>query len=187
MSAFSKIVGLVILGALALLAGCGQSPPSASPPAAVVIPEDWPTEVPIYEGGQLVTATVNADLVRPGRVLMSARGNHWIYDSVPPINGPNEAVNPLDATLGALISCGMFIYEAVAIENYISLDHVSAIATGELDPRGVAGAAVNPRIRAFHVTMNVEGPNAEEAQMMAAAFSERCPIHTTLARSAPIR
>ncbi len=61
MNAFSKIVGLVILGALALLAGCGQSPPSASPPAAVVIPEDWPTEVPIYEGGQLVTATVNAD------------------------------------------------------------------------------------------------------------------------------
>ncbi len=32
----------------------------------------------------LVTATVQADLVQPGRVLLSARGNHWIYDSVPP-------------------------------------------------------------------------------------------------------
>lgn len=134
----------------------------------------------------LVTATVKADLVRPGRVLMSARGNHWIYDSVPPINGPNEAVNPLDGLLGALISCGMYIYEAVAAENLIALDHISARATGELDPRGVAGAAVNPRIRAFHVTMIVEGPTADEALMMAEAFSRRCPIYTTLARSAPI-
>ncbi len=61
MSAFSKIVGLVMLGALAVLAGCGQSPPSTSPPAAVVIPESWPKEVPVYEGGHLVTVTVNAD------------------------------------------------------------------------------------------------------------------------------
>jgi uncharacterized OsmC-like protein len=134
----------------------------------------------------LVTATVKADLVRPGRVLMSARGNHWIYDSVPPINGPNEAVNPLDGLLAALISCGMYIYEAVAAENLIALDHISARATGELDPRGVAGADVNPRLRAFHVTLIVEGPTADEALMMAEAFSQRCPIYTTLALAAPI-
>ncbi|MBX3000207.1 MAG: YdhR family protein [Caldilineaceae bacterium] len=135
----------------------------------------------------LVTARVVADLVRPGRLIMSARGNHWIYDSVAPLNGPNEAVNPMDAILGALISCGMFIYEAVAIENEIALDSISATAAGELDLRGVSGAAaVNPRIRALYVTMNVEGPTAEEAAMMAEAFSRRCPIYTTLAMSAPI-
>jgi uncharacterized OsmC-like protein len=135
----------------------------------------------------LVTARVAADLVQPGRLVMSARGNHWIYDSVAPLNGPNEAVNPLDGLLGALISCGMFIYEAVAIENEIALDSISASATGELDPRGVSGAAdVNPRIRALYVTMNVEGPTAEEAAMMAEAFSLRCPIYTTLGRAAPI-
>jgi quercetin dioxygenase-like cupin family protein/uncharacterized OsmC-like protein len=135
----------------------------------------------------LVTARVAADLVQPGRLVMSARGNHWIYDSVAPLNGPNEAVNPLDGLLGALISCGMFIYEAVAIENEIALDSISASATGELDPRGVSGAAdVNPRIRALYVTMNVEGPTAEEAAAMAEAFSLRCPIYTTLGRAAPI-
>jgi len=135
----------------------------------------------------LATAKVHADLVRPGRVLMSARGNHWIYDSPAAIGGPNEAVNPLDGLLGALISCGMYIYEAVAIEERIPLNHISATARGEFDPRGLAGTAdVNPRVRAFHVTMNVEGPSVEQAAMMAEAFSVRCPIHTTLSRSAPV-
>ncbi|MBX3013066.1 MAG: YdhR family protein [Caldilineaceae bacterium] len=135
---------------------------------------------------QLVTAKVAADLVQPGRVLMSARGNHWIYDSVPPINGPNEEVNPLDGMLTALIACGMYIYEAVGIEQEIATHNLSATVQGELDPRGVAGANVNPRVRAFHVTMKVDGPSVEEAALMAAAFSTRCPIYTTLGLSAPI-
>lgn len=136
---------------------------------------------------QLVTAKVSADLVRPGRVLMSARGNHWVYDSVPPLNGPNEEVNPLDGLLAALSACGMYIYEAVSREQHIRVSHLSSTVTGELDGRGaVAGAAVSPRVRAFHVTMNLEGPNAEQAAMMAEAFSKRCPIYTTLSRSAPI-
>ena len=138
------------------------------------------------EDVQLVTAMATADLVRPGRVLMSARGNHWIYDSVPPIDGPNEEVNPLDAMLGALLSCGLYIYEAVAVENHIAFNHASGRAGGELDPRGVAGADLNPRVRAFTMTINVEGPTAEEAAMMAEAVAQRCPIFTTLNKSAPI-
>jgi len=143
-------------------------------------------EMEAEEELQLATAKVAADLVQPGRVLMSARGNHWIYDSVPPINGPNEEVNPLDGMLTALIACGMYIYEAVGIEEGITADNLSATVQGELDGRGVAGAAVNPRVRAFHVTMNVDGPSAEEATMMADSFRQRCPIYTTLALSAPI-
>lgn len=135
---------------------------------------------------QLATATVKADLVQPGRVLMSARGNHWVYDSVPPLNGPNEEVNPLDGMLASLIACGMYIYEAVGIEEGIETNNLAATIQGELDGRGVAGAAVNPRVRAFHMTMNVDGPTADEAAMMAEAFSQRCPIYTTLALSAPI-
>ncbi len=135
---------------------------------------------------QLATARVTADLVRPGRVLMSARGNHWIYDSVPPINGPNEEVNPLDGMLASLIACGMYIYEAVGIEQEIEVSSLSATVQGELDPRGATGADVNPRLRAFHVIMNIDGPTAEEAAMMTEAFSQRCPIYTTLALSAPI-
>lgn len=149
--------------------------------------EDVDAEDVDAEEMELVTATAFADLVRPGRVLMSARGNHWVYDSVPPINGPNEEVNPLDGVLSAVISCGMYLYEAVGIEEDIEIEHLSSTVMGELDPRGLAGTAnVNPRIRAFHITMNVDGPTAEEAAMMAETFTQHCPIHTTLSRSAPI-
>ncbi|MCB0183163.1 MAG: OsmC family protein, partial [Caldilineaceae bacterium] len=136
---------------------------------------------------QLVTAKVAADLVQPGRVLMSARGNHWVYDSVPPINGPNEEVNPLDGMLTALIACGMYIYEAVGIEQEIALDTIAATVQGQLDPRGVAGVAVNPRVRGFTIMMSVTGDlTPDDAAMMTEAFSTRCPIYTTLALSAPI-
>ena len=189
---------MIVVVALVLALMVAAVPP-ATPIMAASLPQDaTPTPVPeeereteengeaVEEELELVTATAYADLVRPGRVLMSARGNHWVYDSVPPLDGPNEEVNPLDGMLGALLSCGLYIYEAVAIENHIPLNHASGTVTGELDTRGVAGADVNPRVRAFHLTMNVEGPSAEEAAMMAAAASERCPIFSTLSLSAPI-
>lgn len=121
-----------------------------------------------------------------GRALLSARGNHWIYDSVPPIKGPNEEVNPLDALVGALPACGIMIYEAATRENGITLNAINESVEADLDPRGVAGANVNPRIRAFRVILNVDGPTLEEAEFLAAEYSARCPIYTTLARSAPI-
>lgn len=179
---------------LVLTAIAPALPTVAGPLAQDATPTPAPEEEAVAEGSEeatepepeLVTATAYADLVRPGRVLMSARANHWVYDSVPPINGPNEEVNPLDGMLGALVSCGLYIYEAVAAENHIPFNHASGTATGEFDPRGVAGVDVNPRVRAFHLTMNVEGPNAEQAAMMAGAVAERCPIYATLNRSAPI-
>jgi uncharacterized OsmC-like protein len=34
--------------------------------------------------------------------------------------------------------------------------------------------------------MELTGPTAEEAALLAKEFEARCPIHTTLSRSAPI-
>ena len=68
----------------------------------------------------------------------------------------------------------------------IALNAINATVEADLDPRGVAGADVDPRIRAFRVTMNVDGPTMEEAEMMAEEYSKRCPIYTTFERSAPI-
>ncbi len=180
------LLTLVLPGGQLLAQDATPTPAPEEEPAAEAAESETEAETDAEEDLQLVTATVKADLVRPGRVLMSARGNHWVYDSVPPLNGPNEEVNPLDGMLAAVIACGMYIYEAVGIEEGITTDNLSATAQGQLDGRGVAGANVNPRLRAFDITINVDGPTAEEAAMMAAAFSERCPIYTTLALSAPI-
>ena len=186
LAALAIIILAPAVPAMARLHQQDATPTPAPEEEAVAEGDEAATEETMEEDVELVTATAYADLVRPGRVLMSARANHWVYDSVPPLDGPNEEVNPLDGMLGALVSCGLYIYEAVAMENHIPLNHASGTVTGEFDPRGVAGADVNPRVRAFHLTMNVEGPSAEEAEMMAAAVAERCPIYTTLARSAPI-
>jgi uncharacterized OsmC-like protein len=135
---------------------------------------------------ELAYPSAQARMIERGRSLVSARGNHWIYDSVPPIHGPNEEVNPLDALIGALPACGIMVYEAAARENDIPLNAVNATVEADLDPRGVAGVNVDPRIREFRLTINVDGPTMEEAGMLASELSQRCPIFTTFVRSAPI-
>ena len=137
---------------------------------------------------ELATAMVTVELSNsPGRAIVNARGNHFVVDSPPPLNGPNEEINPLDAILGAFGTCGIFIFETVSQEMGIPLDSVSVMVEGDFDPRGVRGAeGVNPRIQTFRVTIDVEGPSPEQGEMLAAAFAQRCPIYTTLVRAADI-
>ena len=45
---------------------------------------------------------------------------------------------------------------------------------------------MNPRIQAFRVKMELAGATAEQAEKLAEEFQARCPIYTTLSRSAPI-
>jgi uncharacterized OsmC-like protein len=48
------------------------------------------------------------------------------------------------------------------------------------------GSSVNPRIQAFRVKMELEGPTAEQAEAIKEAYVLRCPVYTTLSRSAPV-
>lgn len=142
-------------------------------------------EAAVAEG--LATASVVSKLSnQPGRAIVTARGNHFVVDSVPPLGGPNEERNPLDLALGALATCGTFIYETAAQEMDIPLESVAATVESDFDPRGVAGAPVDPRIQALRVQMALEGPDQAEAEKLAEAFQNRCPIYTTLTRAAPI-
>jgi uncharacterized OsmC-like protein len=135
----------------------------------------------------LATASLVSQLSnQPGRAIVSARGNHFIVDSVPPIDGPNEERNPLDLMLGALATCGTFIYERVAEQQDIPLEYLIVTTEGDLDPSGVGGADVDPRLQAFRVIVDMAGPSEEEAALMAETFRTNCPIYTTLSRSAPI-
>ncbi len=137
---------------------------------------------------ELATAMVTVELSNsPGRAIVNARGNHFVVDSPPPLGGPNEAINPLDVILGAFGTCGIFIFETVSQELDIPLDSVFVTVEADFDPRGVGGMQdVNPRLQAFRVTIDVEGPSPEQGEMLAAAFTQRCPIYTTLIRAADI-
>ena len=140
---------------------------------------------PVAEG--LATATASMQLSnQPGRAIVSARGNHFVIDSVPPLAGPYEERNPLDLLLGALATCGTFVYERAAQELNIPLTAIAAAVEGDFDPRGVKGEQVDPRIQAFRLNMELSGVDQSQADKLAEALKARCPIFTTLSRSAPI-
>ena len=88
--------------------------------------------------------------------------------------------------MGALATCGTFVYEAVAREQNIPLQSVVATVEADFDPRGVKGEPVNPRIQALRVHMELGGVSDAQAKTLAEAFQARCPIYTTLTRAAPI-
>lgn len=139
------------------------------------------------ETSTLATASAISKLSnQPGRAIVTARGNHFVVDSVPPLGGPNEEINPLDLVLGALATCGTFLYEAAAKEMDIPLDGIVTTVEGDFDPRGVKGEPVNPRIQAFRVHMDLVGPSEAQAAKLEEAYKTRCPIYTTLSRAAPI-
>ncbi len=181
--------------------------PGASAPQIETLVEQFRTRCPIYTtltlaapveiltGDQkgspkiegLATGTVVSRLSnQPGRAIVTARGNHFVVDSVPGLGGPNEERNPLDLALGALATCGTFVYEAVAREQNIPLQSVVATVEADFDPRGVKGEPVNPRIQALRVHMELGGVSDAQAKKLAKAFQARCPIYTTLTRAAPI-
>ena len=159
------------------------------PLLAIVLSACQPLQAPPPEpeGPQLATASAVTQLTnQPGRAIVSARGNHFIVDSVPPLEGPNEELNPLDMMLGALATCGLFVAEKAAEELEIPLTGAIVNVEGDLDGSGVAGSGTDPRIQMFRVHMDLEGVEAEQSQALVDSFMARCPIYTTLSRAADI-
>lgn len=136
---------------------------------------------------ELATIEVEARLSSmPARSIATARDHHFIVDSPPPLGGSNEEINPIEVLLSALATCGVLVSEKVAQERDIPLSAATASAEGDLDPRGVRGEPVNPRIQAFRVRLALTGPSKDQAESLVDAVRTRCPIYTTLERSAPI-
>jgi len=97
-------------------------------------------------------------------------------------------LNPLDILLTALATCGTFVIETAAREMEIPLSAVNVEAEGDFDPRGVKGeAGVDPRITEFRVKVVLDGPTEEQTVALVDQFKVRCPVYTTLSRSAPIK
>ncbi len=135
----------------------------------------------------LATLSIDAELAESeGRSIVNARNHYLIVDSPPPLGGPNEEINPIEILLSALGSCGVLVSEKVAQELDIPLKAASATVEGKLDPRGVRGEDVNPRIQEFKVKLTLTGVSEEEADKLTDGIRKRCPVYTTLERSAPI-
>jgi|GEM_PF-647418 len=153
---------------------------------------DGPDPVPAAQSSDagevtLATARANVEMVQDGRAIVSARGNRILVDSVSPLGGPNEELNPMDMLLGSLGTCGAFVYEAAASEMEMPLNSLSVNVEADFAPAGLRDGAVNPRVRAFRTTVTADGPTMEEMEALADQWRLRCPIYTTLERAAPIQ
>jgi uncharacterized OsmC-like protein len=135
----------------------------------------------------LSTASATAQITnQPGRAIVSARGNHFVVDSIPPLGGPNEERNPMDVLLGAQSTCATFIFETAAQELGIPLNAISATVEADLNPAGIKDGSVNPRIQAMRIHFDLDGPTDEQAEQLKQQMMVRCPLYTTLERSMPI-
>lgn len=68
------------------------------------------------------TTVTSASTATKGRVINSARHNHWIIDSP---TGPGEAVSTGESFLAGLSSCAVTLVQAVAVSEGISLGPLS--------------------------------------------------------------
>jgi uncharacterized OsmC-like protein len=135
----------------------------------------------------LATATAFSRLSNEsGRALLTVRGQHLVVDSPGVLGGPNEAPNPAELVLCALASCCVFLCETVAQEQQMPLRGVTATAAGDFDPRGVCGDPVDPRFQSFRVRIALDGPDDKQCEALVQAIKRRCPVYTTLSRSASV-
>ncbi len=137
---------------------------------------------------QLATASAVAELSNQfGRTLITARANTFIIDSAPPLGHPSEEMNPVEAMLASLGTCGLVVYEAAAQEMDIPLTAATFTIQGDFDASGLSGASdADPHVQEFRAHVDLEGPDAEQADALLEQWSLRCPIYTTLIKSAPI-
>lgn len=129
-----------------------------------------------YNSGDDDSAAVTAELFRFGGANVTANGQTFVMDSVPPLDGPNEELNPLDLMLGGLATCSSFIYEREA-----PAANVTVTVEGDFDPTGVRDLeGPNPRIQNIRVSMLVDKFDEAQAKKAEEQIKEECYLPNIL-------
>ncbi len=129
-----------------------------------------------FKAGANDTAVVTAELFRFGGANVTANDHTFVMDSVPPLDGPNEELNPLDMMLGGLATCSTFIYE-----REVPTANVSVTVEGDFDPTGVRDLeGPNPRILDIRVAMLVDEYDEVQAKKVEDQIKEQCYLPNIL-------
>ena len=97
-------------------------------------------------------------------------------DSVPPLDGPNVEINPLDMMLGGLAACSSFVYE-----NEAPQANAAVTVEGDLNPTGVADLeGPNPRIQNMRIAIQTDEYDEAQAERVAAQIKEQCHLYKML-------
>jgi uncharacterized OsmC-like protein len=129
-----------------------------------------------FAGNRDDAAVVSAELFRFGGANVTANGTTFVMDSVPPLDGPNEELNPLDTMLGGLAACSVFTYASAAPEA-----EISATVEGDLNPAGVRVLdGPNPRIQNIRIMLRTDQYDAQTAEDVASEVKEQCHLYNML-------
>jgi uncharacterized OsmC-like protein len=119
---------------------------------------------------------VSAELFRFGGANVTANSTTFVMDSVPPLDGPNKELNPLDMMLGGLAACSVLTHA-----NTVPESEVSVVVEGDFDPSGVRVLdGPNPRIQNIRVMLRTDQYEAQTAADVEAAIKRECLLYNTL-------
>lgn len=118
-----------------------------------------------------------------GRVLCSAREQHFVIDG-PVWNGcPGEALTPGEAFLAAVAACGVELLQAIAADGGIEVGRVTVLIHGVVDRED----PVREDMTVFNrvaIRFDLAGVDDEEAARLVEGVAGRCPLYGSVAASA---
>lgn len=120
-----------------------------------------------------VTAVTTAQY---GRILVSARDQHFVSDARAATGGPGEAVQAGELLLSALASCALALIQREAAAHAIALPAASVRVSFERDPDD------GTRYRYIALEVALPGSERETGAALLHAFTSTCPIYNTLRR-----
>ncbi len=127
-----------------------------------------------------------------GRVAtaVTTRQHSFLVDEPPSLGGDDEATNPVEYALGALLGCQVVTYRFWAAHLGIQVDELTLSAVGDLDVRGFFG--LDDHVRAGFTEIRVEtrvtGPeSAERYAELHRVVEEHCPVLDLFTNRTPVR
>lgn len=120
-----------------------------------------------------------------------ALGRHTIQTDEPAaLGGQDDAPNPVELALAALLSCQSVTYRVWAAKLGIEIDDIDISIDGDLDLRGFFGLddSVRPGFGDIAVTVDVRGPeSAERYAELHEVVDAHCPVLDLFANPTPVR
>lgn len=118
-----------------------------------------------------------------GRVLCSAREQHFVIDGPPWNDCPAEALTPGEAFLAAIAACGVELVQVLAARDGLQVGKVHVSIHGAVEPDD----PVREDMTVFNrigMTFTIGGVSQAQAAALVDGVARRCPLYGSVAASA---
>jgi len=116
---------------------------------------------------------------QPGRFIISARSVHLVGDATAARGGTGEAFVAAEFMLSALATCALAIVTDEARKRDLKPTATLVDTSYTVDPDD------NTRLRRLSMMFRFTALSQTEADALVRAFTDRCPIYNTIARTTP--